>query len=199
MRNHRTRIPAILALVLFAAALAPAQENKPANGIVQSVDAEARTFTIKEHKTGEMIEISVPANRQVDVYADGKQEELQDGMPVKVYGKIAEDLAQIDQVRHVCLMPKLSQGTDKKSRLEGKYIEEGDKRFIEMEGQKIPMAMHDKWTVQKVYRTDFGFLDQGTEARHFRIFRKDDRWVAQYGVRVYADRDKTEAYIARQQ
>ena len=193
-----TRIAAILAIAAMAVALSAgaqaADKTIAPQGKVVSVDTAANTFVMDE-KGGEQLTITVPPKRGVAVYAKAKHDELESEQAVKIYGKVAEDLSAVKTVHNVCLMPSLHYGTDKKSRLEGKYLREGDQQFVEFKGQKIPIEMRAKWSVTKVVNTGLDFLEPGMTVKYFRIYKKGDQWVATGGARTYASRDKLDAYL----
>lgn len=189
----------LTALVLVAATGLAGAADPPGvtrvHGKVVSLDNATRTLVVKLDKTGEEVSVFMPEDDMYHTYSKGAKEDLKTGEHVKVYGGVAKDLSAVHNCNSICIMPIQSTHTDRKSRLDGTLVVEGDNYFVMHKEYKVPLKMREKWQVVKVFDSGYDFLHPGLKM-NFGVVEKDGKLVPRSDVRSYAPREEVEKHLA---
>ena len=198
MTRIQRRIAIFAAAMVSLAALPTmaADAKTPIDGIIVSVDGNARTFTVKQKSSDKEIVLHAPADEVFHTYTKASPDELRTGDAVKVYGKVAKSDDSMARVREIDIMPDKVFGSDGKIRMDGTLIlKDWRPAALQLKDKKVPLGLAKKCIVRKVFKTDFGFLASGMRVGGFRATQRNGQWEAVQEVRNVAPRQVVESYL----
>ena len=169
LQKRMTAIALTIGLTLCALAAQAASSRIAMGGKVKEIAQDKSYIVIdasgKKYQ-GQEVKLMVGKKTRFYNYATATKDALEDGQPVKVYGKVTEDMSKIESVRQICVLSRPSTYSNKKSRVDGVLVmENGAVKAVKNKDKVLELQPRAKLSVQVITKVSIDDLKKGDKIR----------------------------------